>query len=150
MPFFNLSQDCLQIIRNRLPAFACVPNFDGFHGYRIGKIRLARRAVDLMRGVLWHAQGKQNSSSDETRFSCQIGLFQSRPSVLFLTTTPFTIAAQEPFLWMVWSVTRKVCLECKGWLSILPDDLGIHSNVTLRQFWFTLVTVARRDSLSWT
>jgi hypothetical protein len=40
-----LGWDCLQIVRKRLQAFTCVLNFDGFQGYRPGKVRLALRAV---------------------------------------------------------------------------------------------------------
>ena len=58
VPFLNLSQNCLQIIRNRLPAFASVLDCFGFHSHRVGKIRLARRAVDLVHRAMWHGVSK--------------------------------------------------------------------------------------------
>jgi hypothetical protein len=41
LPSLDLSQDCLQISRNRLWGLYCVLNFDGFQGYCLGKVRLA-------------------------------------------------------------------------------------------------------------
>jgi hypothetical protein len=51
VPSFDLSQDCHQVVRNRLAAFTCVLNFNSFRGYRVGKVRLALRAVEVVRGV---------------------------------------------------------------------------------------------------
>jgi hypothetical protein len=72
VPFLDLSQDCLQIIRNRFATFTCVMNFDGFHGHRVGKIRLARRAVDLVREVIWHDLAKLNFQCGETKRDKQL------------------------------------------------------------------------------
>ena len=42
VPSFDLPQDCLEVFRYGLRAFAVIQNFDRLHGYLVGKVGLAR------------------------------------------------------------------------------------------------------------